>query len=609
MPVEESGPNPVIPNVGELIIGLLTFAIVVFVLMKYAWPRMEATFQVRRDAIEGGIKRAEEAQAEAQRLLGEYRQQLSEARTEAAQIRDNARAEGQQIIEEMRTTAQEESARIVARGEEQLTVQRQQVVRELRGEIGTLATGLAERVVGETLADDPARQRTIDRFLDDLDLMAQSVPAGVAAAGAAGAGAAGGSAAATGGSEAVARAAPAVPAPAPAASAGGGSGGGASRWRCAGGGASGGGSSGAGGGRVRWRRVRRRCRRGGPASGGGPVGPAAPAGPVASGGSGVRRDGRRTAAGPGRTTPAAAAVAGVPAAAGDDRPRGGQPGDPGRRDHALDGIIDRSRAEELGPLADQLFAVTELLDREAGLRRALADPAADPDRRQGLFDRLLGSQLDAQALELLRPLVRERWSGPARPGRRGPGAQPPGRARHRRARRQPRRRRGPAVPVRPDPRGRAAAAARAGGPAGARRPQGRAAGPAGRRPGRRTTRQLLEHAVRAPRGHGLERAVTELVELAAARRERYVAYVTAPAPLTDQQEGRLTAALARVYGRQISLQVTVDPAAARRPGRTGERRGHRRQRGVPAGRDPAADDRVGAAVMRAFRAGRRHWDH
>ena len=54
--------------------------------------------------------------------------------------------------------------------------------------------------------------------------------------------------------------------------------------------------------------------------------------------------------------------------------------------------------------------------------------------------------------------------------------------------------------------------------------------------------------------------MTELVELAAARRERYVAYVTAPAPLTEQQERRLAAALARVYGRQVSLQVTVDPA-------------------------------------------------
>src|SRR5215213_451781 len=177
----EEGPNPVLPPFGEIIIGLIAFAILAYVLMKYVWPRMEATFEARRDAIEGGIRRAEEAQEEAKQLLADYRQQLSEARTEAAQIRDNARAEGQRIIEEMRATAQEESARIVARGEEQLTVQRQQVVRELRGEIGTLATDLAERVVGESLADDQARQRTVDRFLDDLDGMAESVPAGVGA--------------------------------------------------------------------------------------------------------------------------------------------------------------------------------------------------------------------------------------------------------------------------------------------------------------------------------------------------------------------------------------------------------------------------------------------
>jgi F-type H+-transporting ATPase subunit b len=174
----EEGPNPVVPPLGEIIIGLIAFGILAFVLMKYVWPRMEATFEARRDAIEGGMKRAEDAQNEAKRLLGEYRQQLAEARTEAAQIRDNARAEGQRIIEEMRATAQEESARIVQRGEEQLTVQRQQVVRELRGEIGTLAVQLAERVVGESLADDGSRQRTVDRFLDDLDGMARSVPAG-----------------------------------------------------------------------------------------------------------------------------------------------------------------------------------------------------------------------------------------------------------------------------------------------------------------------------------------------------------------------------------------------------------------------------------------------
>ena len=113
-------------------------------------------------------------QAEAQAALEQYRAQLAEARTEAAQIRDQARAEGQQILEELRAQAQEESARIVARGEEQLTAQRQQIVHELRGQIGTLAVDLAGRVVGESLADDARRSGTVDRFLTELDGMAAS---------------------------------------------------------------------------------------------------------------------------------------------------------------------------------------------------------------------------------------------------------------------------------------------------------------------------------------------------------------------------------------------------------------------------------------------------
>src|SRR4051812_1870500 len=163
--------NPLIPPWGEIIVGLIAFAILYFVLSKFVFPQMEKTFVARREAIEGGIERAEAMQAEAKAALDQYRAQLAEARTEAAQIRDAARAEGQQIIEQLRAQAQEESARILARGEEQLATSRSQVVNELRGEIGTLAVELAGRVVGESLADDARRSGTVDRFLDDLDSM------------------------------------------------------------------------------------------------------------------------------------------------------------------------------------------------------------------------------------------------------------------------------------------------------------------------------------------------------------------------------------------------------------------------------------------------------
>lgn len=167
--------NPLLPPVGEIIVGTITFAIAFFVLAKFVWPRFEQVFRARREAIEGGIERAETMQAEAKAALERYQAQLAEARTEAAQIRDQARAEGQQILEELRAQAQQESARIVARGEEQLATSRQQVVNELRGQIGQLAVELAGRVVGESLEDQARRSGTVDRFLDQLDGMAAGV--------------------------------------------------------------------------------------------------------------------------------------------------------------------------------------------------------------------------------------------------------------------------------------------------------------------------------------------------------------------------------------------------------------------------------------------------
>ena len=168
------GENPLLPPVGDIIIGLIAFGLILFVVAKFVAPRFEQVFQARREAIEGGIERAEAMQAEAKAALEQYRAQLAEARTEAAQIRDKAWADGQQILEELRAQAQAESARIVARGEEQLAASRQQVINELRGQIGALAVELAGRVVGESLADDARRSGTVDRFLAELDGMAAS---------------------------------------------------------------------------------------------------------------------------------------------------------------------------------------------------------------------------------------------------------------------------------------------------------------------------------------------------------------------------------------------------------------------------------------------------
>ena len=137
--------------------------------MKFVFPRMNATFEARVDAIEGGIARAEQRQEEANALFEQYKAQLAEARTEAARIRDDARNDAEGIRRDVLTKAREESDRIIAAGRAQLSAERASIVRELRSDIGSLAVDLAGRIVGESLTDEARQRGTVDRFLAELD--------------------------------------------------------------------------------------------------------------------------------------------------------------------------------------------------------------------------------------------------------------------------------------------------------------------------------------------------------------------------------------------------------------------------------------------------------
>jgi F-type H+-transporting ATPase subunit b len=165
----EESPNPIVPHASEIILGLIAFLLLLWVLQKFAFPRFEALYKERTEKIEGGIKRAEEMQAEAEKAMQTYQAQLAEARAESARIRDDARLEAEQIKAELRTQAQEEAARIVAQGRAQLEAQRAQIVAELRADLGRTAVELASKVVGESLEDDARRRGTVDRFLAELD--------------------------------------------------------------------------------------------------------------------------------------------------------------------------------------------------------------------------------------------------------------------------------------------------------------------------------------------------------------------------------------------------------------------------------------------------------
>jgi F-type H+-transporting ATPase subunit b len=161
--------NPLVPSLPELITGLIAFFIVFGVLAKLILPRAQKMLEERTDQIEGGLKRAEDAQAEAARVLEQYRAQLAEARHEAARLREEAREQGAQIKEELRQQGEAERQRLVESANAQIQADRQQAVTSLRAEIGALSVELASRVVGESLESEARQRRIVDRFLEQLE--------------------------------------------------------------------------------------------------------------------------------------------------------------------------------------------------------------------------------------------------------------------------------------------------------------------------------------------------------------------------------------------------------------------------------------------------------
>jgi F-type H+-transporting ATPase subunit b len=160
---------PILPQWGELIFGFVTFGIFYVIVRRWVVPRLETIFRERTQAIEGGIAKAEQAQAEAEAALREYREQLTAARAEASRIREEAREEAAEISAELRQRAQEEAARITAAAQQQMQAERQQVFVQLRSEVGRIAVDLASRIVQESLTDDARQQRVVDRFLAELE--------------------------------------------------------------------------------------------------------------------------------------------------------------------------------------------------------------------------------------------------------------------------------------------------------------------------------------------------------------------------------------------------------------------------------------------------------
>ena len=164
---EVSEAEDLYPEPGELIVGLIAFAVLFFFTWKWVLPRFKQVLEERRAQIQGQMEQAEAIRREANELQEEYRKQLAGAREEANRIIEESRATAEQLRLDLHTKAEEESQATVARAQEEIRAERDRVFQELRAQVGSIAVEIAARVVGQSL-DERAHQRLIDEFIDEV---------------------------------------------------------------------------------------------------------------------------------------------------------------------------------------------------------------------------------------------------------------------------------------------------------------------------------------------------------------------------------------------------------------------------------------------------------
>lgn len=169
MTIAANGVDLFLPETYDIVWSLIILIIVALFFYKFFLPKFQSVFDERTAKIEGGLAEAEQAQKDAEEAKKKYQAQLSTARVEASKIRDDARAEASHIIADARSRAETEAAQITANAERSLESQQQKAMVNLKGEVGSLATSLASKILGSELQDSAVQTQMIDQMLADME--------------------------------------------------------------------------------------------------------------------------------------------------------------------------------------------------------------------------------------------------------------------------------------------------------------------------------------------------------------------------------------------------------------------------------------------------------
>jgi F-type H+-transporting ATPase subunit b len=168
---DSGGSFLVSPDVGLMVWTLVVFGLTLFFLWKVAFPRIAEALDKRQRAIEDSIDAAEKTRREADQLLAEYRERLSDARGQADDIVSRARRTAEVSENEILADARSKREEMMAQTRRDIEAETRRAIQQIRAEVADLTVLATEKVTRKTLDSDD-QKRLVEQALAELDFAA-----------------------------------------------------------------------------------------------------------------------------------------------------------------------------------------------------------------------------------------------------------------------------------------------------------------------------------------------------------------------------------------------------------------------------------------------------
>lgn len=157
------------PDFGLIFWMFVGFAVLFFILWKFAWPIILKTVDNRADLIDKGVEYAQSAKEQLDNARDEAQKYIDEARRQQADMLREADKMKNQIIDEARGAAQKEAQKVMAQAKQSIEQQQKEAEAQFRNQVSDFALQIAGKVVKEKLADSDEQSRMVNQYLDQIE--------------------------------------------------------------------------------------------------------------------------------------------------------------------------------------------------------------------------------------------------------------------------------------------------------------------------------------------------------------------------------------------------------------------------------------------------------